>query len=232
MTETVAASPVDHRPTAIASGLAVLVAAGVVLAIAGTEQALGVGLVVFGLFVVGFASHGNWDDRTGSVLLGLCGGALVAGGVAVAAVRSLSTAEAAALYPGLAGLVVLGLALVPVREDWATALATAGAGLLFVGVLNSGVTYGSGRLVLLAATVGVVTAWDAARQAISLGEQVGRRAVTGRVELRHVGATMVVGGLLVVPVEVVWRLDVTNLPLVGLVVFLGAAVAFLVVLYR
>lgn len=232
MAEAITATSVDHRPTAIASGLAVLVAAGVVVAVAGTQQALGVGLVVFGLFVVGFASHGNWDDRTGSVLVGLCGGALVAGGVAVAAAQSLSTAEAAQLYPGLAGLVVLGLALVPVRRDRATALATLGAGLLFVSVLNSGVTYGSSRVVLLAATVGVVTAWDAARQAISLGEQVGRRAVTGRVELVHVAATMVVGGLLVVPVELVWRLDVTNLPLVGLVVFLGAAVAFLVVLYR
>lgn len=138
----------------------------------------------------------------------------------------------AELYPGLAGVTVLALALLPVRRGAETAIATVGAGLVFVAVLNSGVAYGSGRLALLLATAGVVAAWDAARHAITLGEQVGQQAATGRVELTHVGATLAIGAVFVGLTEFVWRLGVTGLPLEGLVVFLGAALAFLVVLYR
>lgn len=225
-------TPVVHRPTTLASALAVLIAVSVVLLIAGPSQALPVLVTFLGLVGLGVAAHGQWGDRTGTILVGLCGAVLVGGGFATAIVAPLDNIAGAVLYPGLAGMTVLCLGLLPIRTGWETALATAGAALLFVSVLNSGVTYGSSRLVLLAAMVGVVAAWDAARHAITLGDQVGRQAVTGHVELAHVGATLLVGGLIVVPTELVWRVGVTDLPLVGLVGFLGAAIAFLVVLYR
>jgi len=225
-------SGVRHRPTALASAVAVFVAAGSVVLVAGHTHALPVGMTVLGLLVLGIAAHGGWRDTTSTVLVGLCGAGIVLAGVAALLTAELDTVTAAELYPGLAGVVVLGVALLPVRRGWETALATAGATLVFVSVLNSGVTYGSERLVLLFATAGVVAAWDAARHAITLGEQVGRQAATRGVELVHVGATLAVGGVCVGATDLVWRLGVTGLPLEALVVFLGAALAFLVVLYR
>jgi hypothetical protein len=219
-----------HRPTTLASAVAVLVAAGSVLLVAGWTHALPVGLTVFGLLVLGFGVHR--DDATATLLVGLCGIGIALTGVAFVATANLDNIATAELYPGLIGVAVLTGALLPIRRGWETALATAGAALLFVSVLNSGIAYGSDRLVLLVATAGVVASWDAARHAITLGAQVGRQAETRGVELTHVGATLLVGAVFVALTELVWRLGVTDLPLEALVVFLGAALAFLVVLYR
>jgi len=221
-----------HRPTTLASAVAVLIAAGSVLLVAGTVHALPVAVTVFGLLVLGFAIHGSWDDRVATALISICGIGLVLAGLAFVATADLDSIAAAELYPGLAGVAVLAVALLPIRRGWETALATAGAGLVFIAVLNSGVAYDSGRFTLLLATAGVVAAWDAARHAITLGDQVGQQAATGSVELTHIGATVLVGVVFVAFTELIWRLGVTGLPLEGLVVFLGAALAFLVVLYR
>lgn len=225
-------STLVHRPTTLASLLAVLIAGGCVLLIAGMGHAVPVAVTVFGLLVLGFAMHGNWDDRIATLLIGVCGVGLVLAGLAFVVTAELDSIAAAELYPGLAGVTVLAVALLPIRRGWETALATAGAGLVFIAVLNSGVAYDSGRFTLLLATAGVVAAWDAARHAITLGDQVGQQATTGSVELVHIGATVLVGAVFVGLTELIWQLGVTGLPLEGLLVFLGAALAFLIVLYR
>lgn len=69
---------------------------------------------------------------------------------------------------------------------------TAGAAVLFGGALVAGVQGVPAGPLLVAVTAAVV-AWDAAGTAISVGQQLGRAAVTTRVELAHAAASMSVG---------------------------------------
>lgn len=231
MSRTERATPVIHRPTTLGSALAVLLAAGSLVLVAGIPQLPAVGLTVVGLFVLGVGSHGDTSDRSRRLLAAVCGSGLVGLGLLAVLTAELATGIVTVIYPGLAGLVVLGLALLPVRRGWETALATAGVALVFVGVLAGGVAYTTSRLGLLVATVGIIAAWDAARHAITLGDQIGQQAATRQVELAHIAGTCLVGIVFVGLSELVWRLGITGLPLEALLLFLGAGIAFLLALY-
>lgn len=67
-----------------------------------------------------------------------------------------------------------------------------GAVVMFGGVVLTGVGGGT-PAPLLAAMVGTVVTWDAAENAISVGEQLGREARTRRVLLVHVAESTLVG---------------------------------------
>jgi hypothetical protein len=221
---------VDHRPSSLASVVAVALAAlAVALVASGPAQTRALLVVVVGLFVLGV----GYRRREGLVpairiVLGI---GIVLAGVQLSITADLGRIGAAELWPGLYGLLVLGLGLLPVRRGWETRLATLGVGLVLLAVLFSGITRDAGLVAILGATVAGIAAWDAARHAITLGEQVGRSASTTRVELVHVGATALVGlGTLAAAVGV-WRLQVTDVPLVGLLFLLGAAAFLLFALY-
>ncbi|AQL41483.1 hypothetical protein BV210_01580 [Halorientalis sp. IM1011] len=221
---------VDHRPSSLASVLSVALAAcSVALVATGPVQTQSLLIVVVGLFILGV----GYRSREGlvSVVRIVIGLAIVLAGIQFAIAADLGRIGDAELLPGLYGLTVLGLGLLPVRRGWETRFATLGVTLVLVSVLFSGITRDAGVVGILAATAAGVAAWDAARHAITLGEQVGRAAATPRAELVHVAATGVVGLGTVAVAVAVWRLQVTDLPLVGLVFLLGAGVALLFYLY-
>lgn len=222
----------DHRPTAIASIASVLLASGAAILVGGSvAPTRPILLVAFGIALVAGGATERFDDTTeGWVLTGV-GALFVLGAFLAAGAASADRLGRVVLYPALVGVTVLGIALRPVRDDWAAVLATTGAGLVFAAVLLAGVTRVADRFALLLGTVGVVAAWDAARYATTLGQQVGRTATTHRAEVVHVAATLLVGAVFVALAETAWAVGVTGLPLAGLLVFLGAAVAFLIVLY-
>lgn len=225
-------SAADHRPTTIASVVSVLLASGAAILVGGSAApALPILLAAFGVALAAGGATERFDDTTeGQVLTGV-GVLFVVGAFLAAGSVATDRLGRVVLYPALVGVTVLGVALRPIRDDWAPVLATAGAGLVFAAVLLAGVTRVADRFALLAGTVGVVAAWDAARYAATLGQQVGRTATTYRAETVHVTATLLVGAAFVALAEAAWAVGVSGLPLAGLVVFLGAAVAFLVYLY-
>jgi hypothetical protein len=230
--ESVTERTVDHRPTPVASGAAITLSAVGVTVAGGIDLAVPVGLLVLGLFaIVGAVSWGS-EEFVAAVLVGAMGSGLEVLAFTLPVTAGLDRLTLATAYPGLAGVAVLGLALAPVRRGWEATVATAGVALALLAVFTAGIVHTTDRFGVLVATVCVVAAWDAGRHAISLGEQVGRDAGTWTVELVHVTGTLLVGALVVALAEGVWRLGVTDLPLEGLLLFLGAAIAFILVLYE
>lgn len=111
---------------------------------------------------------------------------------------SILAALVAVLLPGLYSWTVLGVGALGAAVllfgvvTGKQGPVTAGAGLLFLGILIAGLD-GAPGIALLLGTVATVVAWDSATIAISLGRQLGRDAQTARVELVHCGTTAVVG---------------------------------------
>ncbi|WP_335998591.1 DUF7519 family protein [Halorientalis halophila] len=222
---------VDHRPSSLGSVLAVTLAA-LSTALVATDplQNRSLAVVLLGVLVLGVGYRGR-EGALPTVRLGL-GLAVVFAGIWLSISADLGRIADAELLPGLYGLTVLGLGLLPIREGWETKLATLGVALVLVTVLFSGITRDAGLVPILAATVAAVAAWDAARHAITLGEQVGRSAVEPIAELAHLGATTGVGVATVALAVTVWRLQITDVPLLALVCLLGAGAALLFVVYE
>lgn len=104
---------------------------------------------------------------------------------ALAVVAAVASSLVGALVATL-GACLVAVGLWTVRQR----LATLGATALFGAVLYAGL--GSGPLWVLGATVPVVFAWTLASHTLRLGQQVGRRGQTWRVETVHAVATLVV----------------------------------------
>lgn len=231
----------DERPSGTASGLALTAALLAVLVVANdTPQLLAISTEVLAVAALwtgaGLSERGSndaTDYRVVAWLLLATGVAAAVGAVVVAATEPFLMRRRLELLPGLLGVTVLALGLLPVR-DWTSRrryLCGAGVGLLVIAVFTSGVVLDAGGLSLLAATALAVIAWDASEQAINLGEQVGRRGETRVVGLVHVGASALVGAVAVLLAVVIQAVNVTGVPLLGLVLLLGAAIILVVALY-
>jgi hypothetical protein len=230
------------QPTRPGGVLALLAAVGVVAAAtAGGAEAggqadaasLGLGLaaelVGVALLVGAAAAHRRGRAVVAGLLLLAGVGGLVGGVVAVVTgPGTLPTRLVAGT--GVAGVGVLGAGVAPVRSDRARGLVTAGAAVLTVAVVLGGVLTDVGALPLLGAMVAAVVAWDAGERAVSLGEQVGVRARTWPVEVTRTTATALYGGAVVGATLLVRGLNVTDVPLVGLLLLLCGTVAVLVAL--
>lgn len=206
----------------------------------GAILALGAGAVAVALLVDGVQWRPLLVECAGFVLLGagvvlarrrsravgtvvaLSGVALVGTGILLALFAPLELVERIELVPGMVGLAVLCLGVLPLRKGRERALVTAGTGLVFVGVVVNGVVLGASLVELLLATVATVLSWDAADQAVSLGRQVGRQARTARAELTHAGGTLAVGGVVIAATLGIERLDVTGLSLAAMALLIGA----------
>lgn len=119
-------------------------------------------------------------------------GIAAAGGFAL-----LSIAATAVSVPNAAA--VSGVGLVVLAAGLATAsrrLITNGSAVLLIGVLYAGYTGAAPLLVLVGGLMGVL-AWDAASNAVSLGEQLGKETETIRAEVVHVVSSFLVGTLAV-----------------------------------
>ncbi|MWV65276.1 hypothetical protein GRS48_10655 [Halorubrum sp. JWXQ-INN 858] len=187
--------------------------------------AVGVGMVALG----GRAwLRGRSVVALGGAGLALCGSLVVAVALVDAVLRPAQVTHRVVLLPGLLGLWVLAVALVPARFRWARGVVDAGVGLVFLGVLAAGFVRGASTTALVVATAATVLSWDAAENAVSLGGQVGadNGAATARAELVHAGAGVGVAAVAVVVVLGVARLGIDGLPFGALVALLLAAVAF------
>lgn len=223
---------VSHRPTPVASGVALLVAAVATATLAsGAGQRLAIAgtLVGVALFAMSgrksLASLPPW-------LLTIVGSAVGLASIGWA-VTTVSTPGARyELLPGLAGILFLGLGLRPIRARSSRRFVSAGLVALLVGVALTGIFQRAGPIQLLGATAAAVVAWDLAEHGISLGEQLRPDAVTASVELLHGGLTAAYGALLVAVALLLYGNGSTDLPLGGVALLLLTAVTLLALLYR
>lgn len=113
-------------------------------------------------------------------------------GQGMALVAALVAAAALAPVPPAVGVGVLstGLFALGLRRQ-SHRLVDAAAGLLVGALLVAGV-YGTPAELLVVSTAAAVLAWDVADNALTVGEQLGRRARTERLELVHAAATLAV----------------------------------------
>jgi hypothetical protein len=224
-----------HRPlpTRLGSVLAVALAASAVAIVApAARTARGLGLVLVGVALLWVASTATRRENSPitALLLTVLGVVAAVGGTVLGVVRVDALSVQLVLGSGLVGISLLGAGLAPVRTTDARHVVSAGVGALVVCVVLAGLLTDVGALALLGSMAAVVVAWDAGDHAISLGEHVGRRARTWPVELTHTGVTATYGVVVVAAATVVYEANVTDVPLVGLLLLLGGAVALLVAL--
>lgn len=218
---------IDRHP-ARAGGVASLVAG--TLAVAAVADADGqlVALAAESAALL-LLTVGAWrlraGDRAVGIPLAVAGGLGAPAAIGYGVVSATQTTQLVELVPGQVGLGLLALGCLPVRGRWSRRLVAAGAIAVGVGIVASGVVYGAGGLRLLVGMALAVVAWDAAEQAINLGEQVGRRAGGTDVVATHTAWSLGVGAVGVAAASGVSALDVSGLPLVGVGLLLAAAVA-------
>jgi len=123
------------------------------------------------------------------------------------------------LLLGVAGLLGLGIGL---ARGSRTAVTLGGAGL-FAGAVLAGVEGAPVGPVLVGAAAAVV-AWDVATTAVSVGEQLGRDAETGRLETTHALASAGVGAVTVGLSYGVYLAGAGGRPVAALLFLLVAAV--------
>ncbi|SFR90254.1 hypothetical protein SAMN05216559_0771 [Halomicrobium zhouii] len=230
MTSPTASRDLLDRPTAPGALLAMVAGVATVALLiegAGQWQALVAEIAGLGLCVGGYVAWQRGQKAPGS-LAALAGGVLVLVALGLAVSRPEAVTDRLELLPGLLGLAVLLAGLVPVRSGWERRLVTAGAALLFVGVVTSGVVRGASEMQLLVAGVASVLAWDLGEQSVSLGGQVGRRAQTHRAELVHAGGSLLAGVAILGVTLGVAAMDVQGLSLAGFAVLLVAGFALVV----
>jgi len=226
-----AVSP-NRRPARLTGGLAVglslaavgLFATGLVVLALGVEAA-GLGVLAVGFWV------GRTRSRPAGVAVGLIGLALVVAALALAWAGSGDLLTGLQVTPGLLGALVVGLGVVPVRGVGSRWLVKIGTGLVLVAVFAAGVVGEPGLTTLLLGVAATVLAWDAGEHAIGIGAQLGRRASTWRIELSHVAASALVGGIAVAAGHVVSDLGSPTLDLGSFVVLLMGLLALTAALY-
>ena len=220
-------------PTVTSSVAAVVAAGGAVGLLAGTAiQRRLLAAVFVGVVAVGVGGRlRTHAGRPIGVAIAAVGSLLVAIGVWAALVVPPQFGHRLELAPGLVGLWVLVVALVPIRATWSRRLIDLGTGLVFAGVLVSGVLRDASTTTLLIAAAATILAWDAADNAVSLGGQIGAHRATEsiRAELSHVGVAGAVAVVAVVVVSGIARLGVAGLPFAALLALVVAGVLFALV---
>lgn len=147
----------------------------------------GIGLVAGGLALR------RRDYAIAGSAVAILGAAACVAAVGLAATSAGDTSELLWTVPGVTGVVLLGLAVAPVRGSGSRWLVKTGAGAVFLSVVLAGLFRVAPLGTLLLAMVATVVSWDAGEHAIDVGRQLGRNASTWRLDVSHVGATAAVG---------------------------------------
>ncbi|WP_164471599.1 DUF7519 family protein [Halosimplex salinum] len=224
--ETVSA---NLRPARLSGALSVAVAFGALVSLGGglttvfAVEALGLALLAVGATVRRDRSRPAGDALVAVAL------AVVLGALAFLWIDTRDLLVAARAVPGMVGVLVLALGVIPARGRGSRRLVKVGSGLVLLSVFATAVVLKPPLQTLLVGTVATVLAWDFGENAIGLGAQLGRRAETYRVELAHgfasaaVGAGAVVAGKTVAGVGTPgFPLGVFALLLTGLLLLAGA----------
>lgn len=220
------------RPSITASVLAVAAAVvTVVLLGVGFVPVVAVGLAGLGLVTAGSSLRLRGWSIPG-VLLSIVGVVAGLGSVGLAAARAGGFTAILWTVPGALGIVLLGLAVVPLKGSGTRWLVKAGSGGLFLSVVLAGLFRAAPVGTLLIAMAGTVVAWDAGEHAIDVGRQLGRGARTRRLDVAHVGATVVVGGVGVLVGHAVDGMQAGELSLSAFAVLFLALIALTVALHR
>jgi len=228
-------TPVDaaKRPTRVSS-LVSVAAVLVALALLADTGPARLSVIVSGLGV-GLAASGSALIRRNSRAVGLSivliGVVFVPLAAALAVTRIGTPGSVLVVVPGLIGLAVLATGLVPVRWGWARPLVKGGTALVVLGALHAAAFRLATLPVVLSAVLLSVVAWDAAENAIGLGDQLGQTAETTAIELVHVGGTVAVGGVGVTAAMLVSDLRLTGGSLGALVLMLAAMVLLVAALH-
>jgi hypothetical protein len=185
-----------RRPATLSSVLAVIIATSVLVSLAQPQWVLwpwlGVELLGIAIGAVGAVAY-HRDFRITGIAVGVIGAAFCLAALGGFLTRPLEASELVRLGPGFVGIAVVAAALAPVRGSGSRALVKTGAGALFACIMLTGLFQILAPELLLAATVGTVLVWDMGENAIGIGQQVGRRARTWRLELTHLAGTTLVG---------------------------------------
>ncbi|WP_224334765.1 DUF7519 family protein [Haloprofundus halobius] len=182
-----------RKPALMSSALALLVAAAATWRL--TEGTLGaLALVVGGTVVVAVGSALQTRRETALRWVVVAAGVLVSlVGVALGSSGSGEPGALVRTVPALLGVLLVGLALAPVRGDGSRGLLKVGAALLFLTVLVTGLLEPDELRPLLVGTVATVLVYDLGEQAINVGEQLGRAAETKSLEATHAVGSVGVG---------------------------------------
>lgn len=217
---------VTRRPTRLSVTVSLL-AATVAVSLIAPAATVGTLVAVVGFLVAREGAHRFRNDGrvlgTGGLLLG----SLVAvAGVGLAMTGATGLPASIEVGLGLVGIVCLGLGTLPVRGTGSRLLVKVGAGAVLLCVVAGGLFQDAATTPLLVSCAALVGSWDAAENAISVGEQLGHESPTWTVESAHLGGTALAGVLAVASGLVVRDLGTPGLPLHS-VVFLLVAVVFL-----
>lgn len=214
-------------PTITSSFISVIAAATAVGLLAGTiPQRRLLVVAVVGVACFGFGGRLRLRDRQ---LLGvgfaIGGTLLVALAVAATLVAPAQLSHRIELLPGLVGLWLLVAGLIPIRVGWSRRFVDLGTGLVFAGVLTSGVLRSASTLTVVVSAAATIIAWDAAQNAVSMGGQLGASgSTTHRVELFHVVFTSAAAVVTIGVVVGLTRLGVDGLPFATLLALVIAAI--------
>jgi hypothetical protein len=212
------------RPTAVSSAGSILAAAvvvGLLLPARTARVALAVELVGIAVFAGG-VSLSRRSYRLSGVVVAVLGSVTALGAAAFALSLIRGLAGLIVTVPGVVGVPLLALALVPVYGSGSRTLVKAGTGAVFVAVLAAGLFRYVSLQTLLVAGVGTIVAWDLAERAINVGEQLGRVAETRRLEAVHGVGSGLVGSVAVGSGVVVAGVGSSGLPLSALAALLVA----------
>jgi len=222
----------NRRPVRLSGGLSVLLGLFAVfhLATGPATTALvaeGVGLSVL---AVGLWTARSWSRLAGTVV-GVVAGLILLVAPALVWVESGDLLTQVQVAPGVVGVTLVALGVIPLRGSGSRWLVKLGTALVLLTVLLAGVVARPGLSTLLVGAVATVLAWDAGEHAIGLGAQLGRRATTWPAEVAHVGASAVVGVLVLLSGRVVGGLGSPDLGLGPFVVLLTGLLALTAALY-
>ncbi|WP_158056000.1 DUF7519 family protein [Halorussus halophilus] len=228
------ATKVTHRPTALGSMLSVVAAVATVRLVAPSSSQFTPLAAVAGaavVFAVGSAVRDRGSSFAGWSLV-LVGVVAALGAVGYSVVAPPTFAQKIVLLPGVLGVAFVAVSFVPLRTGWERRVLAVGIGWLLASVMMAAVMNEATKMGMLGGMAAAILSWDAGKQAISLGEQVGREAETKMVSVVHSLASSVVAALAVGASIWLYDLNVTGVSLAGLALLLGAAITLAIALYN
>ncbi|SEP30646.1 hypothetical protein SAMN04487948_14017 [Halogranum amylolyticum] len=225
---------VNHRPARLSGTAAVLLGVVALAAVAVLGELDSSEIVWATLFVegvgIGLLALGRGLRTDGKRTLGLtltAGGllvVLVAFGLAVTEPRQMGVKLW--LLVGTVAAFLVAVAVVPVVDRRSRQLLKVGSVLLFFSVLLGGLVALGPLSTLLVGAVAALLVWDLGENAVAVGEQLGRNAPTRRLELTHLAASLLVGGVAVIAGLLVSDVGTTELSFPSFVVLVVAVVLF------
>lgn len=218
------------RPALPSATVAVALAVGVVASLGARESVLATLAVQAGGLAgvwVGVAGRRRGHRQLGTALAVVGVGAVAWGLVAFADTRR-ALSYTLRFLPGLVGVPVLVGALLPVGGSGSRLACKLGTGGVFLSVVLAGLFRAVGETQLLFAAVATVVAWDAADNAVGIGEHLGRGPAAWRPQAMHTTGSVAVGLAGIAGIHLVRHVTVSGLSLGGFVLLFVALLLFLV----